>query len=29
MSTPATPKLLVVKLARKFWPPPPELPGWE
>ena len=26
MSTPATPKLLVVKLARKLWPPPPELP---
>ena len=22
MSTPATPKLLVLKLARKFWPPP-------
>src|SRR5690242_5849713 len=26
MSTPATLKLLVVKLARKLWPPPPELP---
>ena len=24
MSTPSTPKLLVVKLARKLWPPLPE-----